>query len=180
MLLAAGWAVSEVSLVVWVLDVAQVVVPRVVATVFVAVIGCDVEAAVGGSGHETRGCRVCKGAVCRLGSVCRRSRGAGGSFDSGEQVVVVVVNNIGRCDGGCVDVGGGDVAVLAGKVTRVVGARELFSVWVVVSSVLGATWVLASLQVVDSESVWIPVLSRRTPRHRARVCSCTERHRPSP
>ena len=63
MLLAAGWAISEVSLAVWVLDVAQVVIPWVVATVFVAIIGCDLEVAVGGSGHETRACRVSKGAV---------------------------------------------------------------------------------------------------------------------
>ena len=63
MLLAAGWAISEVSLVVWVLDVAQVVVLQVVVTVFVAVIGCDVEVAVGSSRCGTRGCRFCKGAV---------------------------------------------------------------------------------------------------------------------
>lgn len=71
-----------------------------ISTGFVAVIGCDVVLAVSGSGHETRGHRVCREAVGRLGSVCRRFREAGSSkFDVGGKVVVVVVNSIGNADG---------------------------------------------------------------------------------
>jgi hypothetical protein len=47
--------------VVWQLAVVQAIVPQVVAMVFAAIAGCDVVVAVGGSGRETRGCRVCRG-----------------------------------------------------------------------------------------------------------------------
>jgi hypothetical protein len=77
--------------VVWVLETAQVVVSGVVATDFVAVVGCDVVVAVGGPGRETRGSGVCRGAVGRLGSVYRRLRDAGGSFEVGGKVVVVTL-----------------------------------------------------------------------------------------
>ena len=145
MLLAAGWAVSKVSLVVWVLDIAQVVVLQVVATVFVAVIGCDVEVAVGSSGCGTRGCRFCKGAVGQLGSVYRRSQGAEGCFEAGDEAVMVVVvvdNIVGVIDGGCAGVVSGGVAALEGKgglVTRAMVAGGSPQACEAMSQVLGSS-----------------------------------------
>jgi hypothetical protein len=46
-----------------VLDEAVGVIVRVVATIFVAVDGCDVAVAMVGSERETGGCRACCGSV---------------------------------------------------------------------------------------------------------------------
>jgi hypothetical protein len=95
--LPGAWVVvSEESAVVWVLDEAQVVVWGMVAAGFVTVVGCDVAAGRRSSGHERRGCGGCRGAVGRLGKVCRRFRGAGGSSDCGGGAIVVVVNGVDR------------------------------------------------------------------------------------
>jgi hypothetical protein len=111
--------VSGVSAAIWILDDALVVVFRVVAVVFVAVVGGDVAVAMGGSGCETRGCGGCRGAVGRLGSECRRSRGAGSCFEAGDEVVVAVVDSVGNVDGsvdvtdgGCAGVVNGAMAML--------------------------------------------------------------------
>ena len=64
---------SKERVAVWALDITQVLVLGVGVAGVVPVVDCDVVVAVGGSGCETRGCRVCRGAVGRLGSVCRRS-----------------------------------------------------------------------------------------------------------
>jgi hypothetical protein len=93
-----------------VLDVAQVIVLRVVAKVFVAIVGNDVAVATGDSGRETRGCRGCRGAVGRLGSECCHSRGAGSCFEAGNKVVVAVVDSVDNVDGGCAAVVSSDVA----------------------------------------------------------------------
>jgi hypothetical protein len=58
----------------------------------------------------------------RLGKVCRRFRGAGGSSDGGDEVVVGVVNNIVDVDGGCAAIDSGDVAALTDASRRVTGA----------------------------------------------------------
>jgi hypothetical protein len=47
--------------------------------------------------------------------MCRRLRDAGSSFEGGEKVVVVIVNDVGCADGGCADVVSGDVAGLVGS-----------------------------------------------------------------
>jgi len=52
----AAWCViPEVAVAVGVLDIAQAVIPWVVAMVFVVIVGCDVAAALGGSECVRRG-----------------------------------------------------------------------------------------------------------------------------
>jgi hypothetical protein len=48
--------------------------------------------------------------VGRPGSQCRSSRGSGGGFGAGDEVVVAVVDSVGNVDGGCACVVSGDVA----------------------------------------------------------------------
>lgn len=61
-------AVSKVSEGVWVVERAQVIVSGVVATDFIAVVGCYMVVAVGGSGHEMGQWSV--QGVCRLTQQC--------------------------------------------------------------------------------------------------------------
>ena len=126
---------------VWVLDEALAVVSEVAVADAAAVVGSDVAVAVDGSGRETWGCRVCRGAVGRLGGVCRRFGGVGSWFGAGEGVVVVVNDDDGvvdGADGGCVGVvnddaagdGGVDgcvgvVCALESVVARVVGSISI-------------------------------------------------------
>jgi hypothetical protein len=91
-----------------VLTVAQLVVSEVVVAGVAAVIDSDMAVAQGRSGREKRGWGVCWGAIGRLGSVCRRFRDAGGSFEAGEKVVVAVVDSVDSVDGGCAAVVSGD------------------------------------------------------------------------
>jgi hypothetical protein len=103
-----------VSAGVWVLGEARVVVSEVVAAEVAAVVGSDVAVAMGGSGCETRSWGLGRGGLDRLGGVCRRLRDAGSSFEGGEKVVVVVVNDVGCADGGCAGVASSDVAAGCG------------------------------------------------------------------
>jgi hypothetical protein len=109
--ITAGLAVLGVSVAIRVLAVAQVVVPEVVVPGLAAVVGSDVVVAVGSSRCEVGGKGVSRGAIGWFGSECRRTRGAGGRFEAGEEVVVAVVDDVGVVDGadGAVDSGdGGD------------------------------------------------------------------------
>ena len=94
------------------LDAAQVVVLRVVATVFVAVVGCDMAVATGSSGCKGRGWGLDCGAVDRPGRECHRFRVASGGYSRWktirEAVVVVVVNDVDSCDGDSNGDGGDD------------------------------------------------------------------------
>jgi hypothetical protein len=107
-----------------VLDETLAVVSGVVATGVAAVVGSDMAVGLGGSGCGTQGWGVCWGAVGRVGSVCRRSRGAGGCFKPGDAVVGVVV-----VVDGCVDVAdGGCVGVVSGGVANSCGDGGLVGV----------------------------------------------------
>jgi hypothetical protein len=125
-----------------VLVVALVVVLGVAAAGVATDVVSDVAAERRGSGLERGGWRLGYGAVVRSGSVCRLSRGAGGIFEGGEEVVVVVVNDVGVVDGGCASPISGDVAALAVLVTRAVGAGESSSVWVAASVVFVVVCIL--------------------------------------
>lgn len=72
-LFTAQVMVSEASVAVWVLTMAQVVVPGVVVAAFVTVVACDVAVAVVGSGCVERGWEVCWGTMGRPGSEYRHS-----------------------------------------------------------------------------------------------------------
>jgi hypothetical protein len=67
-----------------------------------AVVGCDMAVAMAGSGHETRGCRACRGAVGRFGIVCRRFSAVACGLGRGRAGDSTVIDK-------CVD---GDVAVI--------------------------------------------------------------------
>jgi hypothetical protein len=98
---------------VWVLDTALVFVSEVVIAKVAAVVGGDVAAITGSSGCEWRGLGVSRNVVAWLGSEFRRTRVAGGRFEAGKEVVVVVVDVVGvvdGADGGCASVVSGDVA----------------------------------------------------------------------
>jgi hypothetical protein len=100
-----------VVVVVWVPTVALVVVPEVVVAGVAAVVGNDVVVAVGSSRREMGVHGGSRGAVVWFGRECRRTRGAGGGFEAGGEVVVAVVDDVGVVDGadGAVDSGdGGD------------------------------------------------------------------------
>jgi hypothetical protein len=112
MLVTASLTVSGVSAVIWVLDDALVVVFRVVAAVFIAIVGGDMAAEQRGSGLKREGWGVCWGTVNWLGNVCHRLQGAGGRFGAGGKVVVVVVDDVGVVDGDCAGVVSGDVVVV--------------------------------------------------------------------
>jgi hypothetical protein len=104
-------AISGVVGAVWVLTVAQVVVSRVVSAGNVGVGSGDVAVAGCGSRCETGGLGVDWGAVGRFGSVCRRLRGAGGSFEARAELVVVVLDVVDIVDGTDGAVASDDVAV---------------------------------------------------------------------
>ena len=163
--------------VVWVPDVALVVVFRPFGSTFVAVVENDAAVATGGSGRETRGWAVCGGVVSCLGRVWRRFREFWASFGAGDAAVVDIVDVVGVVDGGCACVDGGDVAVSegsGGSVTMLLGGSvdipaflrsrdgslSVGAVWTAadrrfgvpfvceaVSAVLGAAWVVASVVV---------------------------------
>jgi hypothetical protein len=113
--LAAWWRVSCARGAVWVPDTALVAVSRVVAVAVVAIVDCDMAAEQWGSGLEMWGWGRGWGVVGRFGRVCRRFRGAGGSFEAGEAVLVVVVGGVVDVDGGCAGIDSGDVAGLVGS-----------------------------------------------------------------
>ena len=150
--MAWGW-ISEVATVVWVLDVAQVVVFRPFGSGVVALVDGDVVVVLGGSDCKGRGCGASRGVVDQLGAVCRRFRVAGGGFEAGGELVVVVDDRVVVVDGSCAAVVTGDVAALArdgGLVTQAVGAGGSVSVWVAILLVLGVVWALRSTQSVVS------------------------------
>jgi hypothetical protein len=107
-------SILGVLAVVWVLTVVQVDVLGVVVAVFVTVVGGNVAVATVCSRHEVGGQGVSRGAIGWFGSECRRTRGAGGRFEAGGRLVVVVVNVVGvvdAADGGCAAVVSSDVAM---------------------------------------------------------------------
>jgi hypothetical protein len=101
--------------VIWVLDAAVVVVMGVVVAAVDIVVDDDVAVTPGASGCETRGWGAGWSIVGWAGSEYRRSRGAGGDFGAGREVVVVVDDKVAVVDGGCAGVVSGDVAALAGE-----------------------------------------------------------------
>jgi hypothetical protein len=86
--------VSGVAAIVWVEAMTLAVIPAVVEAGVVAVVGSDIAVAVGGAGYERRGWGLGWGAVGLPGRECRRLGGDGGSFKAGDDVVVVIVNDI--------------------------------------------------------------------------------------
>ena len=142
---------------------AQVIVSRLVATDFVAVVRCDVAVEQGGSGREQRSWGLDCSAVDRPGRECRRLGAVVRCFVAGSRVVVAVVNDVGGSDGGCAAVVTDDVATLGelvGLVTKALGSSvvwvnasvvsvvvsvlksalgAVFAVWEAVSSIVGAT-----------------------------------------
>lgn len=99
---------------IWVPDAALVAVSEVVTTGVTTVVGSDVAAVLGGSGCKRWGWRLCSGAVDRFRSECHRFRGSAGCFEAGEEVVVVVANDIDSADSGCVGVISDDVVDRSG------------------------------------------------------------------
>ena len=136
------------------LDDVLAIVFRPFGSSVIAVVDSDMAAERWGSGLERGGCGVCRCGINRHGSVCRRFRAAGASFEAGGKVVIVVVNNVGCADGGCADVVSGDVAVSRGM------PECVSRVCIAVSVVLGVTWVLKST--VEIVVIW----------ERAFSCSC--------
>jgi hypothetical protein len=115
---AASLSVSRVVVVVWVLDAALLIISGVVVAGNVGVGGCDVVIARGGSGCEQRGWGLRWGAVGRPGRECCHSKGAGGSFEAGEKLLVAVVDDVVNIYGGCVAVVSGDMEAGEGGVNR--------------------------------------------------------------
>jgi hypothetical protein len=111
--------------------VAQVIVSRLVATDFVAVVRCDVAVEQGGSGREQRSWGLDCSAVDRPGRECRRLGAVVRCFVAGSRVVVAVVNDVGGSDGGCAGVVTSDVAGKWG----VLGCAKV--VWVLCWSAIG-------------------------------------------
>jgi hypothetical protein len=112
--LFAWVTVSEGLEVVWVLVVAQTVIPGVVLAGVAAIVGSDVAFARAGSGCKGRGWGVSRNAVDWFGSECHRMRGAGGCFKARAEVVVAVVDDVGIIDGGCAAVVSSDVVMARG------------------------------------------------------------------
>jgi hypothetical protein len=54
------------------------------------------------------------GSLGWAGIECHHLRGAGGSFEAGDGMLVAVANNVGDVDGSCVAVVSNDVVMLAG------------------------------------------------------------------
>ena len=93
--------------VVWVLDVAQVVVLVVVVAGNVAVVGGDVAVELWGSGLEKGGWEGGWGAVDGPGMQCRRSGATSGGFGAWEAAVVAVVGAVVKDDMALVTDGSG-------------------------------------------------------------------------
>jgi hypothetical protein len=114
----------------------------VVAVGVAAVVCGDVAAKRRGSRGSSGGWRLGWGVVGRSGSVCRRFRGAGGWFEAGKEVLVVVVNVVGSVDGS-VDVADGSCdGIVNSDVARNGGVDRLVGVSLAcmpVSQVLGSS-----------------------------------------
>jgi hypothetical protein len=131
-----------VLVVVWLLDGALFVVWRVAAAAVATVVGIDVVAGRRGSGLERRGWGVSRGAMDRVGSVCRRFRSFWGLFEVEGKVVVAVVNVVDVGDGGRVVVVHGDMAVvtgLGGLISGAVGAEVSLQACEAALQVLGGS-----------------------------------------
>jgi hypothetical protein len=74
---------------VWVLDEALNTISEVVAA---EVAICAMVMAVGGSGHEMRGCRACRGAVGQFDSICHYFSAAAYGLERGRAGDLVVIN----------------------------------------------------------------------------------------
>ena len=79
--------------VVWVLDIAQVVILELGAAGVATVVDGGITVERWGLGCGMRGWGLDRGAVDRPGRECHRFRGLGGCFEAGEAGVVVVVND---------------------------------------------------------------------------------------
>ena len=86
--------VSGVSVAVWVLDEAQVVVSGAVVAVVGTVVDDNVALAMGHSGCERRGWECCCGAVGRLGSECHRPGILARCLEAGNGLVTAIVNDV--------------------------------------------------------------------------------------
>jgi hypothetical protein len=100
--LMAWLAVSKVGAAIWVLVVTQVVVFWPFGSDVVATVDSDVAASLGGSGCRTGDWGGGWGTIGRPGIQCCRSGVVAGG--SGGKAVVVVDDNVGSIDGGCVAV----------------------------------------------------------------------------
>ena len=110
--------------VVWQLIVTLVVVSEVVVAGVATVVGSDVSAAMSGSGCQTRGCRLSLGVVSWHGSEHRHFLGVCSWVVAWGAVLVAIVNVVVNDDmshGGCANIDGSDVAVLAGVVNGAEG-----------------------------------------------------------
>ena len=83
----------------WVLAASLVAVVAVVVADNVGISSCDMATDRGGSGRDLRGWGLGWRGVGRSDSWWRHSRGTGGGFEAGGQVVVVVVDVVGIIDG---------------------------------------------------------------------------------
>ena len=109
--LSTAWvAFSEVVIAVWVLDTALLAVSGVATAGVAAVVGSDVAVVTGGSWCLIKGQGLGWGAMGWPGSECHRFQGPGGCFEAWDEVIVVVINDVGAIDGGCAGVVKGDVA----------------------------------------------------------------------
>jgi hypothetical protein len=99
-----------------VLDASLVADVAVVVVGNVGVSGCDVATDKGGSGRELKSWELGWRGVGWSDSWWRHSRGAGGGFEAGKVVVVVVVDDVAVVDGGVDVADGGGVGVVNGDV----------------------------------------------------------------
>jgi hypothetical protein len=132
--LMAWLAVFKVEAAIWVLVVTQVVIFWPFGSNVIAVVDSDVAASLEGSGCGTGSWGGGCGTVDQPGIQCHHSGVAGDSGAEGK-AVVVVDNDIGSIDGGCVAVVSDDMAVLGG----VLGCS--MRVCMAVSVVWGVVWV---------------------------------------
>jgi hypothetical protein len=120
----------------WVLDASPVAVVAEDVAGNVGVSGCDVVMDRSGSGCDRRGWGLGWRGVGWSDSWWRHSRGAGGGFEAGGQVVVVVVDVVGVVDETDGTVARDDVAGDGGD-----------------DGLVGVVWVLASTQTAVSQVV---------------------------
>jgi hypothetical protein len=71
--------------------------------------------------------------------VCRRLRAAGARFEAGAAAVVAVVVVVAVVDGGCASVAAGDMAVVTGLISGVLGAGVSLQACEAASQVLGCS-----------------------------------------